>query len=110
MTRQKLFQLGWWFAGAPFARPLVLFPVYCPSCALITSSTCALTASRLKEAGACIGGNSMAVFASFRHLLLHENEAPELAGIEVVHVAAAHARSGSRRGSTASARTGPGGG
>jgi hypothetical protein len=37
---------------------------YCPAWFLITSSTWALTASRLKLAGACIGGKSMAVFAS----------------------------------------------
>src|SRR5262249_12659696 len=37
---------------------------YCPSRLLIISSTLALTASRLKEAGACIGGNSMAVCAN----------------------------------------------
>jgi hypothetical protein len=33
---------------------------YCPVWALIASSTWALTASRLKDAGACIGGYSMA--------------------------------------------------
>jgi DNA-binding transcriptional LysR family regulator len=38
---------------APAATPCVS---YCPSCALITSSTCLFTASRLNDAGACIGG------------------------------------------------------
>src|SRR6267142_1428814 len=37
---------------------------YSPSCCLIASSTLVFLASRLKEAGACIGGNSMADCAS----------------------------------------------
>lgn len=36
-----------------------------PSWCLIIASTCFLTASRLNEAGSCIGGNSIAVSASF---------------------------------------------
>jgi hypothetical protein len=36
---------------------------YCPSCAFIASSICRLTASRLNEAGVCIGGKSTAVRA-----------------------------------------------
>ena len=41
----------WWLAVVP-----TILTDYCPSCALITSSTWRLTASRLNEAGACIGG------------------------------------------------------
>ena len=82
---------------------------YCPSWALIISSTWAFTASRLNEAGACIGGYSMAVCAKAPTRCCTTNETPELAGVEVVHVAAAESRSGSRRGSTASARRDPGG-
>ena len=37
---------------------------HCPSCCLIISSTLAFTASRLNEAGSCIGGNSIAVDAN----------------------------------------------
>jgi hypothetical protein len=37
---------------------------YSPSCCLIFSSISLFTASKLNEAGACIGGNSMAVCAS----------------------------------------------
>lgn len=36
---------------------------YCPSCCLIASSTLDFTASKLNVAGACIGGNLMAVSA-----------------------------------------------
>ena len=51
--------------GRPFrtARIPLQFG-YCPAWFLITSSTWAFTASRLKLAGACIGGKSMAVFTS----------------------------------------------
>jgi hypothetical protein len=44
-------------AGAPLSRARG-FAVwgYCPSWLFSTSSTCRLTASRLNEAGACIGG------------------------------------------------------
>ena len=48
------------------------------------ASICALTASRLKLAPFCIGGNSIAVWASFADLLLHELETPELVDKPVV--------------------------
>jgi len=60
-----LFGQTWKQAGGTFGPP-AYFDVfnYCPAWLLIASSTWAFTASRLKLAGACIGGKSMAVFAS----------------------------------------------
>src|SRR5262249_31749765 len=50
--------------GPPGSSVPLQTRAYCPAWFLIASSIWALTASRLKEAGACIGGNSMAVFAN----------------------------------------------
>ena len=49
---------------------------YLPIAAL-AASIFAFTASRLKLAPFCIGGNSIAVMASFSTCLLDEHEAPE---------------------------------
>ena len=51
---------------------------------MIISSTFLFTASRLNEAGSCIGGYSIAVCASFPTYCWTSDEAPELAGEEVV--------------------------
>ena len=68
-------------------RPWLQRPTgYCPEWALIFSSISLFTASRLNEAGACIGGYSMALFAKSSDPLLHVDEAPQLAAHEIVEV------------------------
>ena len=49
----------------PLESPAASPVDYCPLWLLMASSTFFLIASRLNEAGSCIGGNSMAVAASF---------------------------------------------
>ena len=70
--------------------PATRWQRYCPACCLIVSSTCALTASRLKNVRDCIG-ETPARSAPVGNALLHRHKAPELTRIEVVHLLTAEA-------------------